>query len=176
MIRIPLVIKLPNQRYAGTRIASVTQSIDVMPTILDVIETMPPAWERQGSSLRPLWATSPARSLPPALSESLSEAHEKKSLRTERHRFIVSTTREQVDTLGRHYVPEDPEAVELYDLALDPEERQNLTDSATPANAALVERLHRTLRQLVAGRRGRAEQTRLDEETVEALRDLGYIE
>ena len=52
LVRVPLIVRLPGQRE-GRRIPAVTASIDVMPTILDVLG-LPAPPEVQGRSLRPL--------------------------------------------------------------------------------------------------------------------------
>ncbi len=49
-IAVPLVIKMPGQRYAGTRVDGLVQLVDVAPTILEAIGADPhPGW--QGKSL-----------------------------------------------------------------------------------------------------------------------------
>jgi arylsulfatase A-like enzyme len=173
MIRVPLVLKLPGPRPARARIAAVTRAIDVMPTILDLVGATPERHAMQGASLRPLWARPGRLSTPPALSEALADEYEKKSLRTDRHKYIVSLSREQVAARGRHFIPEQPQAVELYHLATDPGERRNLLASSSPR---LVEGLDRALREALARRVGQAGRGRLDTEAIEALRALGYIQ
>ena len=42
IVRIPLVIRLPCQQKAGQRISALTQTIDIMPTMLDFFECVPP--------------------------------------------------------------------------------------------------------------------------------------
>ncbi|UCC68589.1 MAG: sulfatase [Armatimonadota bacterium] len=53
-IRIPLIIKLPRLNVAGRRISALTQSVDVMPTVLDLFEAPYPRDGVQGRSLLPL--------------------------------------------------------------------------------------------------------------------------
>ena len=55
-IRIPLVIKLPKSNVPGRRISALTQSVDVMPTLLDLLEAPYPRDGVQGRSLLPLMA------------------------------------------------------------------------------------------------------------------------
>ena len=42
IVRIPLIIRLPGGNRAGHRVTGLTQTIDVMPTILDYFKTPPP--------------------------------------------------------------------------------------------------------------------------------------
>jgi arylsulfatase A-like enzyme len=50
--RIPLIVHLPGSARAGTRVSALTQSTDLMPTILDWCGA-PPAPHAHGTSLRP---------------------------------------------------------------------------------------------------------------------------
>ena len=38
IIRLPLIVKLPGQQRAGTRVGALTRAVDVMPTVLDVLD------------------------------------------------------------------------------------------------------------------------------------------
>ncbi len=51
IVRIPLVVKLPGGEGAGTRVAALTQTTDIMPTVLDAFGRPPPP-HVQGKSLR----------------------------------------------------------------------------------------------------------------------------
>ena len=50
---VPMVVSLPDHRFAGQRVSRQVRSIDLLPTILDVLGA-PPAEEIDGSSLLPL--------------------------------------------------------------------------------------------------------------------------
>ncbi len=50
---IPLIVHLPGDQRAGTRVSGLTQTTDIMPTILDWFGAPPPP-HLHGSSLRPL--------------------------------------------------------------------------------------------------------------------------
>ena len=52
LIRVPLVIKFPDSAFAGTRVDPLTTTIDLMPTILDVLE-IPLNGQALGVSLMP---------------------------------------------------------------------------------------------------------------------------
>ena len=174
MVRVPLIVKLPRAVPEARRIAEVTASIDVMPTILDVLGVgVPP--EVQGRSLRPLWEDHTAWEARPALSESLSEEEEKKGLRSGRYKYVVSIDGATVATEGRSHLPEKPKAA-LYDLAEDPEELRDLltdtqSDTATEQARTLAEELRHRLSQV-----GESEEGWLSPEAREGLEALGYVE
>lgn len=50
--RIPLIIKMPKMRHAGSRVPHLSATVDLLPTILDVL-SIPPPEQTQGHSLLP---------------------------------------------------------------------------------------------------------------------------
>jgi arylsulfatase A-like enzyme len=177
MLRVPLIIKLPNQEHAGRRVTSAVRMIDIMPTVLDVLGIAAMDDSMQGSSLRPLWEQTGPHTDRIAVSESLSLVNEKKGVRTERYKLILTIDAATVKTHGRAYLPEQPRRVELYDLRRDPAEQRNLLNGQHDAEIARVaEALAQHLREHVKARGPAAERVSLDEETVESLRALGYVE
>ena len=173
MTRVPLIIRLPGQRE-GRRLSTVTASIDVLPTLLDLLGLpIPP--EVQGRSLRPLWEDPDAWEPGAALSESLSESNEIKGLRDDRYKLLVRLDAETVRESGRSYLPPGAPA-SLFDLARDPGERVDLL--APPADEGAEERAREMTAEL--RRRltvvGHAEEGELSPEALEGLRALGYVE
>jgi arylsulfatase A-like enzyme/Flp pilus assembly protein TadD len=126
-IRVPLIVKLPGSRSAGTRVSTPVQLIDVAPTILDLVGA-PPTRGLRGRSLRAVLDGSGP--LPPAsiYSEALTPRYhfgwsELYALTDERYRLIRA--------------PRD----ELYDLAQDPGERQSIADGRPQVRAAMRQAL-----------------------------------
>jgi arylsulfatase A-like enzyme len=175
MLRVPLIVKLPGQHRAGTRIRQLSRTIDVMPTILDVLGIEVDVRKLQGASLRLLWEGR-ERSEREALSESLSTPREGKSLQRGRYKYILSVDADTVAERGRSFIPERPAAAELYDLTADPEERHNLLAAPAADRLRQARLLEAELRRRVDERRGRTERTQLAPETLEGLKALGYVE
>ena len=125
-IRVPLVIKLPGGEAGGTRVGDQVRSIDVTPTVLELLDLAPPAdveglsvlgIVREGPELEPRLAYAEALNLydvfspgPRALPEGQYD-----------NMFAVTDGRWKLVLKER-----DPEASELYDLAQDPDEVRNL--------------------------------------------------
>lgn len=173
LVHVPLIIRLPGQK-AGRRIPQVTASIDVMPTILDVLG-LPVPPEVQGRSLRPLWEDPAGWKPRAALSESLSEGPEMKALRDDRYKLVLAIPASSVAARGRSFVPPDAEA-SLFDLDRDPGERQDLLggpqeEAATRRARTMSEQLRRRLDDV-----GTPETGLLSEEALEGLNALGYVE
>ena len=176
MVRVPLIIKLPEQRRAGTRVDAVVRSIDVMPTILRELSISPPENQMQGMPLQPLWESSERPAPRVAFSEALASGVEMKSVRTSRHKYIISIAAEDVSKWGRHFIPERPMRRELFDLLEDPEEKRNLLASEGGGPAELTSVLDRKLRAYASQPRGAVGQMELEEDTIERLKALGYVE
>jgi len=106
-IRVPLMLKLPDSRLAGTTVARPVQLIDVLPTVASLVGAKAPAGLR-GSSL----LGSGAGPVVPIYSETyLPRIH-----------FGWSELRSLVD--DRHHYIEAPRP-ELYDIVVDPGEKTN---------------------------------------------------
>jgi arylsulfatase A-like enzyme len=176
LIHVPLIVKLPGERHAGIRVPSVSSTVDVMPTILDVAAVRGPTTQMQGESLRPRWeggAQGPPRI---AYSECLAGHAEAKSVRSEHLKYIVRIPAGTVAQSGRAFIPSAPDTRELYDLVADPGEIHNLMlPNAGAARERLATVLDAALRRQTAGRVGQAERQTLDKETIDRLRSLGYV-
>lgn len=122
-IRIPLVIKMPGQRQAGTRIPAPVQQIDLVPTLLDLTGASPDA-TLHGRSLAP-WLRGEGQVQEAGIySEALYARYhfgwsELYALTDARYRFIQAPREE------------------LYDLQTDPHERQNLADARPGPRGAM---------------------------------------
>jgi arylsulfatase A-like enzyme len=111
-VRIPLLIKFPHSRHAGQRIDSLSSMVDVVPTLLDELGFAPEA-DLQGHSLLPLIETG----------EAVREyvfSHEG-AIRSQRWKLIASRR-------------------ELFDLASDPKEQNNVFELHPDAVAELLKR------------------------------------
>jgi arylsulfatase A-like enzyme len=109
LIRIPLVVKLPGGRGAGTRVARQVQGIDVLPTVLEAMDVALPQGLPGLPLQRSLRGDSPPR---PAFAEISHRGFVAHGVRSEQEKYI------------RRFSPDDDEL--LFDLGRDPRERANL--------------------------------------------------
>ncbi len=155
--RIPLLIRRPGGTGAGV-VSRVVESIDIMPTVLEMVGAPLPEGI-QGRSLLPLMRGEPA---PPgrAFGESPFYGGRRSIVHDGHH--LLWTRRS-----GR---------LELYELESDPLEQTDLT-AVEPQRTA---RMRRTLRrwQKMIDRSARDSESGqvLDPETAEHLRSLGYLD
>jgi arylsulfatase A-like enzyme len=179
LVHVPLIVKLPQQARAGTRVSAVTRLIDVMPTILDVAGVTPTSKRMQGESLRPLWEGPRLAPERVAFIEALAGNAEAKAMRSATRKYVVSVPASVASKHGRAYVPTPPETEMLFDMERDPKELRNLLapkPKPTPANAKEARAMLSDLRRVLAERVGAPEEGVIDAETIEQLKALGYIE
>ena len=161
--RVPLIVSLPPHVPSGLRVKAVVRTVDIMPTVLELMRIDPKeaAAPVQGESLWPLIAAGP-REMPgrPAYTEAMAPLllygwSPTFAMRDDRYKYI-----------------EAPKP-ELYDLAADPKERDNLAASHPDLVAVYRGRLE-TLRREITRAGAGAEMLSPDAETMARLRSLGY--
>jgi arylsulfatase A-like enzyme len=172
-ILVPLVVRLPPplaRRLGvapGTVIEDQVQLVDLYPTLLELLG-LPLEHRVQGRSVVPLLT---GAGLPPAdaLSENTNvRDFERKSLRSERFKFIKSIPRQSARARGLV----EPRYA-LFDLRRDPEEYKNEAER----HPELVALLEQRLQLLHAGLDGLEEELpeHIDDDLRERLRGLGYL-
>jgi arylsulfatase A-like enzyme len=164
--RVPLFVKLPHSSKAGTRIRRIAESVDVVPTILEVLD-LPTPRHTQGESLLGLMRGSGERRKSAVASQDTVNLR-RYALRTDALKVIVDLG------VGRR---------ELYDLVDDPGERHDLAAERPILAAELEERLKRLVRsnralgaQLDTDMNGEdGGEGLLSDEERERLKALGYL-
>jgi len=146
----PLIIKLPGQSAKGTRKA-LTQNLDLVPTILDVLGIPYDGLGFKGQSLRPLFQTdAPINPVAFSAQGSLRSVNDLES------KLIVDLSKDQQ---------------EFYDLVKDPGEMENLVDRQPQKLQDLATILTEWLHRNQAA--GDLEKSQASQEL---LRSLGYIQ
>jgi arylsulfatase A-like enzyme len=173
LLRVPLIVKYPRSRWAGRVVSRRVSTVDLVPTILqtagidfapaafDGMSIRPPEVDRRPRRRRPIFAE-----VRPAPSRRLG-AVDYQALAVGDLKCIESAT--ETDQLGRP-VPR----WQTFDLGRDPREQQPLGETHPAAR-----RCRTLMEQWTAGRRTTADDGELpsvDEEALDELRALGYIE
>ena len=171
-VRIPLVVSWPGRLPAGRRSTAPAETIDVAPTLLDLLGVAPLP-EANGLSLAPV-----LRGEAPGPRPAFMESGESFFPENERRRMPGLPGKWHAVRFGEWKVvriprPDGPPALELYDVRTDPAEGTNLA-SADPVRAA---RLTALLEEFLssATHAGQAPPV-LDEAAREKLRSLGYLD
>ncbi len=162
-VRVPLIVKFPEGGHAGGRVAPNVSLVDIFPTVLERAGLDVPDGI-QGRSLLPLLSNE--RIVPGA------------------SRTIYLETLMPEQTFGWHrlegMVHENLKYIgaplpELYDIAADPGESDNLVEHDTAAAERAASRLANLQRELARQARPLAGRISLDSESAERLRALGYV-
>ncbi|MCL4683345.1 sulfatase [Myxococcota bacterium] len=185
-IAIPLLVKLPRNRHAGTRVEGLAELIDVAPTVL-AIHGIPVPDSFEGRPLLDRDRRPAARPEGPIFGTSSNTGA--MFARTTRYKYISPWRIPPRTVTERHLFPKtgaeamleriDPEE-RLFDLTADPGERDNLLRSEAGRRVAS------RIRNELAAEEARAERLRashraaaaesFDEETRARLRALGYLD
>jgi arylsulfatase A-like enzyme len=169
VLRVPLVVRLPEGAPAGAIVEDPADQIDLAPTLLELAGiAMPP--ELPGASLLPrIGGGAP----PPR--ESLAwlrhPAFEVVAIRDGNWKWLRHDGPPRVATAGLAGAAEPAEA--LYDLAADPGEQQNLLATEPDRRRALALRVKAARARLA--RRENAGEVEIDPELDAELRALGYL-
>jgi arylsulfatase A-like enzyme len=160
-VHVPLIIKYP-QIGKKTVVNEFVSLVDLMPTILDLVDHEVPAGV-QGKSLLKLEHTSEREVVSESFATGSRRNMHPRFRRVERaifldpFKFISSTN-------GKR---------ELYDLSKDPHEQHNLYKPDDPVSQELEAKLDEWVKSI---RPHPSQPAKLDRETLDRLKSLGYIQ
>lgn len=176
IIRVPLVIRLPNGRHGGKRIATQVSLLDLLPTILGLVETKPRK-KVAGKSLLPL-IEGQTKALHPHVFASQG-IFDQFMVRTDEWKLIKLIPGSAEQKQAWRTFPgadlDDPDKVfwELYRHQDDPAENTNLVEKFPEIKKALAAKLEEWMSR---PEDYRTESVELDPDDLERLREIGYIE
>jgi len=175
LMRVPLIVSFPSGRYAGKRVKDVVSLVDILPTIFDYLDASEMSSGARGRVLTPLIRGE----MSGATFEPLIPGMRWNTKKYYRPWKLTRGDINVVVRLGRWkgVWNAEPKSLELYDLAVDPGEQNN----QARANPDLAERLGAAARRWLKQCDTRAvtappENAMPDDDTVENLRALGYID
>jgi arylsulfatase A-like enzyme len=176
LLKVPLIIKLPESQFAKTRIPTIVRLIDVMPTILDEQGISVSGLDLDGKSLVPVLRGKEVadRRFVAYKADNILDSHvpQKLSVNEERNKLILnrSFTAQQLDFFA--FPPPEPVPVELYDLSESPAEKKNIVDEKPRIASRLVQLINDLYAKI---KEGKSEKADIDKELLEQLRALGYL-
>ncbi len=169
LLRIPTVMHLPDSERKGTRVSSITRSIDIMPTILDYLgaETKEPL---QGVSLLPMIEKGEERDLL-LYADGIRYAM---SVLKGKHKLIYNHSWQDEWTKELGFTKP---TYELYNLEEDPGEQKNLAEEKKDLRDELYADIHRSWEINRKWKKGfiMGQKKKMDEDLEKGLRQLNYI-
>ncbi|MCP5041994.1 MAG: sulfatase-like hydrolase/transferase [bacterium] len=169
IVRVPLLIRLPNAARAGTVVEAPVGLIDVAPSVLDWLGVEIPS-DFEGTSLRPLLLGDQSTREPRyVFSENDRFNVVRRSVRGPRYKLIF-TEAKGVNAAG---IPVRA-GYEMYDLMQDPAEQHDLYDPDDPRSKALIGLLEGTIAPSTT--KPPNPEVDLSQEQLRLLRSLGYVE
>jgi arylsulfatase A-like enzyme/Tfp pilus assembly protein PilF len=158
---VPLIIHFPSQNFRAKKINTRVETVDIMPTLLQILGLRLPS-EVQGESLLPLILDENLKQERFAYSESYYPRYhygwsELKSLQNSRYKYIQAPR------------------PELYDIVSDPNELTNIYRQEIRTGKQFEEKLNSLLEKMSAEGIEEKGPQKLDEEAMEKLMALGYV-
>ena len=160
-IRVPLIIRFPENKFQGNIIPNQVRSIDIMPTILNMLGEKSPE-NVQGKSILPLILGKQGGEALSAYSETYWPRYhygwsELKSLRKGQYKFI------------------DAPKPELYDILEDPGEVNNLVNKKATLSHEMKRELEALIDRYSVEGIEEAVPKKIDNDSLVKLQALGYI-
>jgi len=170
MMLVPLIVHDPTKSYAGSVIDAQVRTVDILPTVADLMQ-VPLEAPLDGRSLLPLMRGDETDERV-ALMGQTKAGPVRVGVRSLAHKYIST-----VGIIGRRMKPLDPlpPPRQLYDLTADPEELENLVELRPELAATLDELVEATH----PGKNVQISPELADEvdaELLERLRSLGYVD
>ncbi len=182
-IRVPLAIKFPGNRFKGRRIESPAGLVDLMPTLLDYYGIEYSAQGLDGRGLMPVIENKGKRD-PGYVVSSISTGRysaafaPKIALMFDRYKLLYNAPHspKDLDFFKGHHLPPKVPLFELFDLAADPGEQNNIVSTSPGLRKKVMPQmveLQKLIRQKLeaAGKKAGP----LDKKVEEQLKSLGYL-
>ena len=171
-LHVPLIVRFPAAVAADTVVADPVRHVDVLPTLLE-LAGLAARGDEQGSSLLGLLAGT-GRAPGPVFAQTQTLNAKESTSKIEAGAGWLEQRLALIDGSWKLIVDRSEGRVELYDLAQDAEERENL--AALPEHTAVRARLEANLEALEAGLpRAEGQRGVLDPQVQSILKEIGYV-
>jgi len=165
LLRVPLIVSFPPRVEPGTVVANHVRTVDVMPTVLDLLGLEPP-WSVRGTSLVPILSGEADHVQLVGYAEAILWG--RPYVGYDEAKALIADGRKLV-------VPDGGGPALLFDLGDDPGETRDLAGEEPEAVARFEERLRELYRE-ARGRGTRGAAMEMAESEREELRNLGYVD
>ncbi|MFC2171001.1 sulfatase [Acidobacteriota bacterium] len=160
---VPLIIRLPGGNQAGREISTLTENVDLVPTILEIIGIEKPE-SQQGESLLGLLQGETESNNKTGFSQAKGKRDESEA--KESRRYALRTAEWKL-------IANEGAENELYNLIADPHEQNDCVASQPEISEKYRKLLEQKLLKIT---RSGEELPEYDEDTMRRLKSLGYID
>lgn len=175
-LKVPLIIKLPESRYKGKKVSNFVSLVDIFPTILEEIGIHSKDLEVDGKSLFPVVRGKERsnRTFMADIASNVLDSHIPQKISTNRgdEKLILNRKFRKEDLEFFLSKPPILTPVEIYDLARDPREKENIADTRSELANQIIQNIHRIYKEAKKRKTGKME---MNEELKKQLEALGYI-
>lgn len=176
LLKVPLVIKFPEGKFAGQRIQGIVRLIDVMPTILDQLNINFAHYNLDGKSLFPLikGKEEKDRIFLADLGSNVVGSHipQKIAINRGKIKLILNHKFSKEDKEFFTYPPPEIDPVEVYNLEKDALETHNIAEHYPQFVHQLIKQINGLYEQ---AQKRKKFKPKINERTEQQLRALGYI-
>ncbi len=167
-IRVPLFIKLPHGKLANTKRDSLAQSIDLTPTILDLLGFREDAKGMEGKSLVPVILDN--REINSYIFSQLVKKHfHQYTVRTSSHKLIIN--------IGKSRKKRKKRNILFYNIKEDPGEEFDISYKKSEKYKELINLLNTKIAGWKSGRKKKkTKKIKADPRINKQLRALGYLQ
>jgi len=183
MIKVPLIVKYPNKKFAGKHCRAPVQLIDIYPTILDVLHIEKKDIELEGQSLNPLNLDFNKKRViftesqvdPLGTYSAAIRIGDKKMIKVDTPFYFGSNLKKIArNILEKIQIP----SRQFYNLFFDPLEKKNLEKRERKEVNYFLEKYYEIKERCDIKKRlvGERKKNKVDEEVKKRLRGLGYFD
>jgi arylsulfatase A-like enzyme len=176
LLRVPLIIKFPDDQYSGMKFDNIVRLVDIMPTILDELDIKTAHHDLDGKSLVPILKQKETadRSFLAYKQGYLLDnpIPEKYAMNQGKEKLIFNESFTEEDLSFFSDSPPIVNEFELYNLGLDPLEFNNLASERPNLVRQIFKRIDDFIQKI---KKIDPSKLKVDEKTKEQLRALGYI-
>jgi arylsulfatase A-like enzyme len=180
VIKVPLIIKYPQNEFAGQRFKLPVQLIDIYPTILDTVKAEVKNVKMEGISLNPSrnlinenrLIFTEAQILPVSSYSASVKIGNQKLIKIETPFYFGRKLKRMMrNILEKIQIP----SIQFYNLESDPAEKNNLAGQKKEEVKYFLEKYHQILKKSEEKDETTSSKGEVDEEVKKRLRNLGYF-
>ncbi len=175
LLSVPLIIKFPHAKYRSQKISQIVRSVDIVPTIMDILDIQVSGYEFDGKSLVPLLSGKEKKDRVFISEKRFGPMFpDRIAINKANFKLVVNSPYSGIHIAYYHPDPPQPLEVELFDMGSDPLEKENLADKKAQLTRELLEQID-LYRKNSRIKNRETMRPAFDKKLEERLKALGYI-